>query len=341
MFKYLAFFLNSVVSGLLLVLLGASYIPPSSMPLLPSVTLLTPVLLLVNVLFFVYWIVGFSKKCLLSLFTLLVCTPFVLNFIQFNLDQKQDNGSPTNTIKIVDYNPHNFSGIDTRKYFKGEFVKLVEKEQPDILFFQELSLGNLKQVLPEYVYREATVTNGRSQGANPIISKYPIVNYGAVGMDNVHIGRNALFADIKIGKDTIRCYNLHLTSYRLTKKVEELQEKGAKTIVSRLNKVFKYQEQQVEKITAHMETSPHPIIVCGDFNNMAFSYVYRELKKAGDLKDTFVEKGSGLGATIDFNYFPTRIDFVLVPKEATVYEHKVIKTKDWSDHYPVITTISF
>ena len=341
MIKYLIFFLNSLASGALLVLLGVSYMPPSTVPMIPSVTLLTPVLLVVNFLFLGYWIIGFSKKCLLSLISLLICIPFVLSFIQFNFNGKEEGVTSVNTIKILDYNSRHFSSIDTRKNFKTEFVKLVEKEQPDILFFQEDDLVNLKNVFKEYTYRKATVTNGKAQDANPILSKFPIINSGSVGMDNVHIGRNALYADIKIGADTLRCYNLHLTSYRLTKKAEELKEKGAKTIVSRLNKVFKYQEQQVQKITKHMKTSPYPIVVCGDFNNMAFSYVYRQLKSTGDLKDTFVEKGSGLGATIDFNYFPTRIDFILVPQKAKVHSHKVIKTMDWSDHYPVITTISF
>lgn len=332
--------MNSLTAGMLLVLLVLSYLPPSNVPLVPSVTLLTPVFLLINVGFFLYWIVGFNKKCLLSLFTLLICLTFVFSFLQFNLSEKESAPTSTNTIKVLDFNVHNFKGIDTRKSFKNEFVKIVVEEKPDILFFQEGNLYDFKNILPEYKYKKATITSGRSQGANPIISRYPIINHGAVGMDNVHIGRNALFADIKIRSDTIRCYNLHLTSYRLAKKVEELKEKGAKTIIARLNKVFKYQEQQVEKITTHMKDSPYPIIVCGDFNNMAFSYVYRELKKAGNLKDTFVENGSGLGATLDFNYFPTRIDFILAPQEAKVHSHKVIKTKDWSDHYPVISSIS-
>lgn len=340
MIKYLVFFLNSLAAGILLVLLGTSYIPPSNMPLVPSVTLLTPVLLIINALFFLYWILGFSKKCLLSLFTLLICAPFVLSFFQFNINEKKEALTLTNTVKILDFNSHNFREIDTREIFKIKFIKIIEKEQPDILFFQETNLHHFEGVLTQYKYRKATITSDRAQGANPILSKHPIINSGSVGMDNVHIGRNALFVDVKIGKDTIRCYNLHLTSYRLTKKAEELKEKGAKTIVSRLNKVFKHQEEQVDKITAHMQSSPHPMIVCGDFNNMAFSYVYRELKKAGNLKDTFVEKGSGLGATLDFNYFPTRIDFILAPQEAKVHSHKVIKTKDWSDHYPVISSIS-
>lgn len=339
MIKYLLFFLNSLVAGGLIVLWGLSFIPPTSVPVIPSVTLLTPVLLLFNVLFCIYWILKLNKRCLLSLIALLICSSFFSSFIQFNFNIEEDHLTNGQRIKILDYNSHYFLSNDSGKSFKKDFITLINKEQPDIVFFQEDNLYNFKVDFSAYPYKKATVTNGRAQGANPIISKYPIINHGSVGMDNVHIGRNALYADLKIGKDTLRCYNMHLTSYRLAKKVEELQEKGAKTIVSRLNKVFKYQEQQVEKIVANVESCPYPVVVCGDFNNMAFSYVYRELKNAGGLKDTFVEKGNGFGATIDFSYFPTRIDFILVPNKVEVLKHKVIKTKDWSDHYPVITEI--
>ena len=134
---------------------------------------------------------------------------------------------------------------------------------------------------------------------------------------------------------------MHLTSYRLAKEVDELKENGTKNLISRLNAVFKYQEQQTNKITEHIKESPYPIVFCGDFNNMAFSYVYRQIKEAGNLKDTFVEKGSGFGATHNFKYFPTRIDFTLVSDKVKVNSHKVVKTKSWSDHYPIITTLSF
>ena len=339
MIRYLLFFLNSIVAVGLLILWGLSYVPPSSVPILPSITLITPVLIVFNVLFCVYWILQLNKKCLLSLVTLFICGSFFTSFFQFNFNKKQEGKTEEGSIKILDYNSHKYSGIDSRKNFKSELVSLVNKEQPDVIFFQEDNLYNFTKVLSAYKYKRATVTNGKAQGANPILSKYPIINHGSVGMDNVLIGRNALYADLKVGRDTIRCYNLHLTSYKLAKKVDELQKKGAKTIVSRLNQVFKFQEQQLEKIAANIKQCPYPVIVCGDFNNMAFSYVYRELKCEGNLKDTFVEKGSGFGATIDFSYFPTRIDFILVPNKADVLSHKVIKTKDWSDHYPVIAEI--
>ena len=340
MFKSFIFILNSLAACLLLTLLVLSYVPPSSVPMVPSITLLTPVLLAVNGLFVLYWILSFSKKCLLSIITLLICTPFVLSFFQFNLKEKKEE-APSGTIKILDFNSHNFCGIEDSSSFEKYFLEFIDEEDPDILFFQEIYLRSFEgDFLETYKYNSTTTTKGIRQGANPIFSKFPIVNYGSVGMDDPSIGRNTLFADIKIGINIVRCYNMHLTSYGLAKEAEELKEKGAKTIISRLNAVFKYQEQQTNKIIEHVKNSPYPIIFCGDFNNMAFSYVYREIKSAGNLKDTFNEKGTGFGATHDFSYFPTRIDFTLVSDEIDVISHKVIKTRGWSDHYPVISTIN-
>lgn len=332
------FFINSLAAAALLVLFGLSFIPPSKVPLLPAITLTTPVVIVINVIFLLYWLVQLNKKSLLSFISLVLCFSFFSHFFQFGFGKEE---KPTNnSLKILSYNSYRFRGIETGKKFKEEFIGLVNDEQPDIIFFQEVNVADFNEKLPNYKYRQATVTNARPQGANPIFSKYPIINWGSVGMDDVHIGRNTLYVDIKVNKDTVRCYNAHLTSYRYTKKLEELKQIGPKSIVKRANTVFKYQEQQLEKIVAHMKTSAHPVIFCGDFNNMAFSYVYRELKNAGGLKDTFSEAGEGFGATIFFPFFPTRIDFILVQENIKVFNHRVIKTRDWSDHYPVIAEIA-
>lgn len=337
--KYLIFLINSIVAAVLLILFGLSFVSPTKVPLVPSITLLTPVFITINVIFFLYWAIKLSKRSLLSLISLLICYPFFFSFFQLNVENNKASGEVKNKLKILDYNCYGLRGLDTRRDFKEELIGLINKEQPDVLFFQEAALSNFKGVLSEYKYKEATVTNNRPQGANPVFSKYPIVNKGYIGMDNVHIGRNALYVDIKVNKDTIRCYNAHLTSYRYTKDMGELQNVGPKNIIKRANIVFKYQEQQMLKIVEHLKTSPYPVIFCGDFNNMAFSYVYRKIKNAGNLKDTFNEAGSGFGATIYFPYFPTRIDYVLVDESLKVDNHKIIKTKDWSDHYPIIAEI--
>jgi len=78
------------------------------------------------------------------------------------------------------------------------------------------------------------------------------------------------------------------------------------------------------------------MIVCGDFNNTAYSYVYQKIK--GDLQDAFAEGGNGFGRTFKFKYFPVRIDFILVDQSFHVNAFKTFDIQ-LSDHYPIIAKL--
>ena len=77
-------------------------------------------------------------------------------------------------------------------------------------------------------------------------------------------------------------------------------------------------------------------ILCGDFNNTAFSWVYRELSK--NKQDAFKEAGKGLGRT--FNYwYPLRIDFILLDSSFNVNNFKTYNVP-YSDHYPILARVN-
>ena len=78
------------------------------------------------------------------------------------------------------------------------------------------------------------------------------------------------------------------------------------------------------------------MIVCGDFNNTAYSYVYKRIK--GDLQDAFDEAGNGFGRTFNFKFFPVRIDFILVDKNFTINAFKTFD-EQFSDHYPIMAKV--
>ena len=86
----------------------------------------------------------------------------------------------------------------------------------------------------------------------------------------------------------------------------------------------------------HKKQCPDKMIICGDFNNTAYSYVYKEIK--GNLKDAFKQAGNGFGRTFDFKFFPVRIDFVLVDEDFKVNSFKTYDVK-LSDHYPVMAKV--
>ena len=90
-----------------------------------------------------------------------------------------------------------------------------------------------------------------------------------------------------------------------------------------------------ELFIKHKEESPYKMIICGDFNNTAFSYVYKEIK--GNLKDAFKIAGNGFGRTYDFKFFPVRIDFIFANKELEITAFKTFDNK-YSDHYPIFAS---
>jgi endonuclease/exonuclease/phosphatase family metal-dependent hydrolase len=99
---------------------------------------------------------------------------------------------------------------------------------------------------------------------------------------------------------------------------------------------FEKQEVQLNLFLAHEKSSPYTVIVAGDFNNSASSYVYRKAK--GEKVDAFAKAGSGTGKTFTFDFLPLRIDFILADPT-----WKVIQFKNYdielSDHFPILARL--
>jgi endonuclease/exonuclease/phosphatase family metal-dependent hydrolase len=81
------------------------------------------------------------------------------------------------------------------------------------------------------------------------------------------------------------------------------------------------------------------VIISGDMNNSPFSYVYRNIKS--DLNDCFEEAGTGFGQTYKFKYYPARIDYIFSSKKMEVKSFTTFAQFEYSDHFPVMTRLSF
>ncbi|WP_395066447.1 endonuclease/exonuclease/phosphatase family protein, partial [Flavobacterium sp.] len=153
-----------------------------------------------------------------------------------------------------------------------------------------------------------------------------------------------VYADIRKGKDTIRVYNMHLQSIKISPDVNEMQDnvdsinqQKSELVVKRISLAFKQQQKQAEVLMSHKEKCKYPIIICGDMNNSAFSYVYRSIK--GNLYDSFEEAGSGFGQTYNFKFYPARIDYIFADKRMKVKNFQNFPQFKNSDHYPILTRL--
>ena len=111
---------------------------------------------------------------------------------------------------------------------------------------------------------------------------------------------------------------------------------------TKIKKFFKYDFRHditdIKYLKKSIKNSPYKVIVTGDLNNTAFSYVYKELSKS--LNDAFKAKGNGLGITYNYNFIPLRIDFVFTEELFKINSFKTFKL-NLSDHEPIFTELKF
>ena len=106
------------------------------------------------------------------------------------------------------------------------------------------------------------------------------------------------------------------------------------SIIRNLKNSALERQKQVEILTAHVAQSPYPVIICGDFNDPPASYSYRRVR--GNLKDAFVEAGSGRSATYKIGKIASlRIDNIMYSDFFRAYNYSSPRVYI-SDHFPVI-----
>ncbi len=330
-FNKILYALNLIFVSLLLVACAMPYLSVTFLPFLSFLSLAVPVLVAVNLLFFIYWVIQGKRQLLPSLFVL-VFGYFVLGtFIKLNF---QKNKFQKEDLKIMSYNIHTFNefGWAERKNVYNAIKDFIREEQPDIVCFQEVSIGMDKEFL-DYPYYYLMKIPGGNKVHLGIFSKYPIINTETLTFPNSI--NNGSYADIAYQGDTLRLYNVHMQSLGITPGTGILRSKSSNFLYKRVVKAFKKQEEQAEMIALHRNASPYKTLLCGDFNNTQFSKAYHVLK--GDMQDSFIEAGSGYGRTLNFLDIPLRIDFIMADSSFEVRSHKNYDFK-YSDHYPVMAS---
>ena len=329
----IVFIINSLVAFLLLTSYILPYIPPKSFATLSVLSLGVPLLIILNVIFLIYWLLRVKKQLLLSLVVLLLGWNYINSMYKFS--SSSDNKDDAN-FTVMSFNVRLFNKYDwlKDKTVKDNIIDFVKKEQPDVLCLQEYPRS--EQVRFEGYHNFNATYNKGIKGGQAIYSKFPIVNSGSLEFPNTY--NNAIFIDIVKQKDTIRVYTFHLQSSGIETDVEKLKKETSSHLFKQVGATFKAQQDQVELFLAHNSKSNYKTIVTGDFNNTAYSYIYR-MVKGDNLKDTFEDAGNGFGRTYDFKFFPMRIDFILADKDFTVNGFKTFDVK-LSDHYPIKTTLS-
>lgn len=354
--------LNIALAVFTLIGYASPYISPGNYWPIAFFGLAMPYLLILNLIYIFYWLFRAKSKFILSLLILALGYQVIPKYIQFQFGKKE---AITESLKVMSFNVRVFDLYmwTKEKTTRDKIFRFLKEENPDVLCLQEFyhmdkqnpkyefkTLDTMVQFLTAknyHVYYTTTVRNNDHWGLITF-SKYPIVEKGVVpfekGSDNA-----CIYSDIKVNNKITRVYNAHLASIKLAKRdyktMQKLNEKDYSnflgkgwSLVKKIRHGFEKRANQAELIRGSIEDSPHPTIVCGDFNDSPTSYSYQTIK--GDLTDTYRESGSGLGRTYIGEFPSFRIDYIFTDSSFTSSNYTTHPI-ELSDHHPISTTIHF
>lgn len=330
-FEKFLFFLNWLVAIILLFAYLLPFIPPSTFALLSVFSLAVPFLIIVNFIFLLYWALRLKKQFLLSFVVLLLGINHVTSI--YEISTSEDPVVGDKDLKVLSYNVRQFNQFEWSKdkNVPEKISSFVMTQDPDIVSMQEYYTGEL-DIADRFPNKYIKIKEKAAEFGLAILSKYPIIDSGSLEFPSKS-NNNAIYADVVKGKDTIRIINVHLQSFTVKPNFENLEKQESKRVFLGMGQTFVRQERQMEIVRKLIKDTPHPIILMGDFNNTAYSYIYRELKSEG-LYDSYKEAGNGLGQTFDLKFFPLRIDYILASESLEILSFNNYKLP-FSDHYPI------
>ena len=337
------------------------YVHPETFWILPFFGLAYPIIVCCTLLFLVYWAFLKSRWFFIVLGILLIGGN--LHFRTFSLNFSPEvAGKSDTTWRIMSYNVRLFDvyneSKEERYANRNAIIAYIEEMQPDVLCFQEFyhqdaptsfsTKDTLIRLLKikDYQERYSHKLKGRQNFGICMLSKYPMIARGDVTFETGQTDNYCVFADIVKGKDTIRFYNIHLQSIKLQKTDyavfgEENKQAGEEKstfslLMEKLRIAYPKRADQARKVVEHMESSPYPVVICGDFNDTPLSYVYNQFNKL--LVDSFRETSTGIGVTYAGKVPAGRIDYIFhTPNLAA--QNFVIQKKAHSDHLAVFCEI--
>ena len=331
-------FFNVIVAFTTLMAYLLPFLAPKWFPFLSVLTLFLPFFLVVNLMFFMYWLLQFKKYIFVSGLVLLLGITFINKF--YNLKPTMLPKSEKE-FTVMSYNVRLFNKFNWNKKanIPTKIAEFVTEKNPDILCIQEYS--NLEKTqFSNYKYKHVFKEGKNIIVGNAIFSKYKIIDKGVINFPNST--NNAVYADIIKDKDTLRIYSMHLQSIKISTDIEEeeiqkMNESKTKYIFRKISSAFTKQQEQALLLKQHYTDCKYKKIICGDMNNSAFSFVYRTIK--GSMQDAFESNGEGFGKTYNFKYYPARIDYIFADKNIQINSFETLNDFYNSDHFPLISRL--
>ena len=249
-----------------------------------------PFLIMIDAVLLLFWLLRRRWHwAAIPALALLCCIRYVGTLWQPSIFSGADDTK--SGIKVATYNVARF-GREINGAKAESILSVMRKHQVDVFCVQE--------------YMEAsgdTVNSGRYKGFFDnmamghddmvIFSRHRILDSKDIDFGE-GTNNSAMWADIDFNGKTIRVFNVHLQTTGINRTLHQIDKQvmqGAEVESGRMLRAiygnYTYgmgvRARQADMVAAEIAQCKYPVIVCGDFNDVPYSYVYNTMK--GDLVD--------------------------------------------------------
>ena len=345
-YKYVAMMflvVQVVVSVFTIVALFGGDVSPVGNTARAMLVYVLPLLIIANALLAIYWLVRRRWLFLcIPIVTLACCIPYIGTLYQPPFLHKGDDAAK-NGLKIATYNVAMFNR-ETSGFMAQDILAEMRRQNVDVLCMQEYNdISGDKHNSNSYKEYFPYMAVGREDMV--IYSRYPITNHKALLFEESN--NSAMWADIDVKGSEFRVFNVHLETTginRTLRKAGQLMAQNYDVSHSRVLQAIygnymlgmMFRSGQAIEIANERNSSKYPVILCGDFNDVPYSFVYNTM--LGDMVDGFRECGSGWMSTYRGGKKAVRIDCIFHDKDIkgiSYYRSELT----YSDHYPVFMKI--
>ncbi len=335
-------FINACVIAMTLAAYLSASTAPTTTWLFYFFGLAYPWFLLGNLGFIFLWYFKKKRYWLYSLLTLLLGWSNIGKYWGTSLWSGAESAK---NIKILTYNTGGYSTATEKIDLNQSRIAInafLQDTKPDIICYQEHCIGEacIKEQYDKYSFLKSFYAAHPVSKPLTIFSKFPVINSGCVALSETY--NDAIFADLNINGTMVRVYCVHLKSNSVSNRTTSLIEnhvvnrESAETsrfVLGVVKRAYSERGKQAEQLRKHIDSSPYPVIIGGDFNDTPQTYTYATISE--NLLDAWQERGFGRGSTYAGAIPFLRIDFLLSNKKIPVVDCHIHRDIPFSDHYPV------
>lgn len=342
-FTLLGIVLQLVVSIFTFIGLWGGYGNPASNTASAMLVYVLPLLIIANVILLLVWLLkcnwivsGIAGVSILS------CIPYMLTLYQFG-DKGSAEGNTKKLLKVATYNVALFSN-ETSGFLASDILAEMKKQSVDVFCIQEYN-AHCGDRSNTDVYKDYFPYVAMGNADMAIFSRYPIIRTKNIPFEESN--NSAMWALVNVNGKRVKVFNVHMetTGFNRTLHSVSKEEQKGNTVESNtiLQALFNNYTRgmvvragQADIVANEIEDTREQLVLCGDFNDVPYSYVYNKL--LGDLVDGFKECGNGWSYTfrgkkkvrIDYIFHSEQLEGINYYKSGLTY----------SDHLPVFMTLA-